>query len=84
MWIVNPSKFQAIVLQKGNNNNNTNTLNIKKILINTSKSVKLLGITTDKKLNFEENNSVLCRKASLKLNAVSRFQKYMRKQKKRH
>ena len=44
--IVNPGKFQTIVLQQGNTNNSTNiTLNIEDITINTLKSVKLLGIT---------------------------------------
>ena len=63
--IVNPEKFQTIVLLKGNRNNNTkSTLNIENIIINTSKSVKLLGITIDNKLNFEEHISVLCKKAS--------------------
>ena len=48
--IVNPDKLQAIVLQKGNKNNNpNNTLNIENITINPSKSVKLLGITIDNK-----------------------------------
>ena len=48
--IVNPDKLQAIVLQKGNKNNNTNNiLNIENITINPSKSVKLLGITIDNK-----------------------------------
>ena len=79
--IVNPDKFQATVLQKENKNNNTNiTLNIKNITINTSKLVKLLGITTDNKLNFEKHISVLCKKASVQLNAISHLQKHMRKQ----
>ena len=30
--------------------------------INTSKSVKLLGITIDYKLNFEEHIAILCKK----------------------
>ena len=52
--ILNPDKFQAIVLQKYCNNTNI-TLNIENITINISKSVKLLGITIDNKLNFEEH-----------------------------
>lgn len=48
-------KFQATVSQIGYKNNNTNiTLNIESITINTLKSVKLLGITIDNKINFEE------------------------------
>ena len=53
---VNRDKFQAIVLQKGNNNNTNIKLNIEDIAI--SKSVKLLGIIIDHKLNFEEHFSV--------------------------
>ena len=61
--IVNPDKLQAIVLQKGNKDNNTNiTLNIENITINTSKSVELLETTINNKLNFEEHISVLCKK----------------------
>ena len=81
--IINPDKFQAIALQKRNKNNNTNiALNIENITIKTSKSVKLSGITIDNKLNFEEHISVLCKKASLQINAISRFQSYMGKKKK--
>ena len=76
--ILNPAKFQTIILQKGNKNNNTNiTLNIENITVNTSKSVKLLGTTSI--TTFEEHIYLLCKKASLQLNAISRLQKYMRK-----
>ena len=58
-------------------NNNTN------ITLNIEKSVKLSGIITIyNKLNFEEHVSVLCKKASLQLNAISPLQKYMEKKKK--
>ena len=80
--IINPDKFQAIALQKRNKNNTNVTLNIENITIKTSKSVKLSGITIDTKLNFGEHISVLCKKASLQINAISRFQSYMGKKKK--
>ena len=68
-------KFQAMELEKGNGNNNTNiTISIENITINISKSMKLLEITVDNKLNFEEHISVLCKKASLQLNGISRLQ----------
>ena len=55
---------------------NTNiTLNIENIAINTSKSVNIL--------NFEDHVSVLCKKASLQLNAINGLQKYMGKKEKR-
>ena len=82
--IVNPDKFKAIVLEKGNKNNNINiTLNIENITINTSKLAKLLGITIDNKLNFEEQITVDCKKASLQLNAITRLQNYMGKKEKK-
>ena len=41
------------------------------------KSVKLLGVTIDQKLNFSEHVENLCRKASMKLHALARVSKYM-------
>ena len=40
-------------------------------------SVKLLGITTDNKLNFEEHVSKLCQEVSNKLHALGRVGNYM-------
>ena len=74
IMIVNPDKFQAIILQVGNKSNNTIiTLNIENITINTSKSVKLLGIRIDSKINLKEHSSALCKKASLQLNLIHVF-----------
>ena len=59
--IANPDEFQSIVLQKGNKSKSKyNKLNIENITINITKSVELLGVTIEKKLNFEEHISVLC------------------------
>ena len=41
------------------------------------KSVKLLGVTIDQKLNFSEHVTNLCQKASRKLHALARISKYM-------
>ena len=41
------------------------------------KSVKLLGVIIDQKLNFCEHVTHLCRKASIKLHALARISKYM-------
>ena len=46
-------------------------------IINGSTSVKLLGITIDNKLNFEEHVSNRCKKVSLKLHALARIANYM-------
>ena len=60
-------------MEKSENTNNT--LNIENVTINTIKSDELLGVTTNKKLNFKKHISVLC-KASLLLNTINCFQKY--------
>jgi len=41
------------------------------------KSVKLLGVIIDQKLNFSEHVTILCQKASRKLHALARISKYM-------
>ena len=53
------------------------SLNIDQQLITGSNSVKLLGITIDNKLSFDEHISKLCKKASLKLPALSRVSSYL-------
>ena len=40
-------------------------------------SVKLLGIETDNKLNFEKNISNICKKASNQLNEICRLETSM-------
>ena len=43
-------------------------------------TVKLLGITIDNKLNFEEHLSELCKKVFMQLNAISHLQRFMGKE----
>ena len=50
--------------------------------IETKNTVKLLEITIDNKLNFEEHISELCKKASMQFNAISRLQRFMCKEQK--
>ena len=57
-------------------------LEIESAKIETKKTVKLLGITIDNKLNFEEHIFELCKKASMQLNAISRLQRFMGKEQK--
>ena len=42
-------------------------------------SAKLLGVTFDDKLNFNEHVEILCRKASLQINAIVRLAKFLDK-----
>ena len=75
--IVNPIKFQEMVLQKQDKNSQTNSLNIDNKIIEITKSVKLHGITSDSELRFDEHISNLFNKASMQLNAINRLQRYM-------
>lgn len=69
---VNTSKFKIIFI---NNLSPLDTLQIEinKQIIKPVKDVKLLGITIDSGLNFDEHISKICRSASNKLNALVRL-----------
>ena len=71
--IVNPDKFQAIVVKRNSNMNDQYTLDIDGNGVTLDKSVKLLGIHTDHELPFDRRIFPLCRKASNRLNAISRL-----------
>ena len=55
--------------------------NIEKEKITCSQSVKLLGVMIDKKLNFKDHVSKICKKASQKIHALARISNYMSKDK---
>ena len=80
--IVNPDKFQAMILQNSRNSKNHEPvkLEIESVKIETNNTVKLLGITIDKKLNFEEHISELCKKASMQLKAIILLQRFLGKE----
>ena len=75
--IVTSDKFQAMFLETTNENSNFCNLQIDNNEIETTNSVKLLGITIDSKLNFDSHISDLCNKASMQLNALNRLRKYI-------
>ena len=52
-------------------------VNISGYLIKESDKEKLLGVTIDKKLNFNSHVHSLCKKASQKLHALARISTYM-------
>ena len=56
--------------------NTNNTVNIK-IANFDSKSEKLLGVTFDHELSFDDHVSELCKKTSRKIHALSRVKWYM-------
>ena len=52
-------------------------INVGEEIIECEKSVKLLGVTLDNQLNFNEHVSNICKKASQKLHALSRISHYL-------
>ena len=55
--IVNPDKFQAIVVKKNCRMKDSYALNINKQTINSENCVKLLGIEIDNTLSFEKRKN---------------------------
>ena len=76
--IANPDKFQDIILSK-NATNLTHKVRIYDNEIETTKSVKLLGVEIDYQIKFNWRISTLCSKAAMQLNALYILQKYMGK-----
>ena len=74
--IVTPDKFQAM-LQDKRNANNQSCLKINNQTIKTTNFVKSLGINIDNKLNFDSHISDLCKKTSRQLNALNHLRAYI-------
>ena len=68
----NPDKFHLIL----NNSDENLMVKIEDSQVFNSKSKKLLGITIDNNLTFNEHVSNLCKKASQKLHALARVSGY--------
>ena len=68
--IANPTKFQAIIINKCGRHNEQPQLKIGNETITSKKVVKLLGIKIDFKLNFSTHIKELCRKADGQLNGL--------------
>ena len=75
--IVNPKKFQAIIINRPNRSNHNWYLTINNAEIKSKESVTILGIEIDNKLNFEKHVSTICKKANNQLNAISRIGKHL-------
>ena len=71
--VVNPKKFQAIIINRQNRSNHNCPLTINNAEINSKELVTLLSIEIDNKLNIEKHVSTICKKANNQLNAISRI-----------
>ena len=74
---INPGKCHFLVC----NHPKEVSIILENEIINNSNSVKLLGVTIDKKLDFNEHVTGLCKKANQKLHALARISNYMNKDK---
>ena len=79
--IVNTSKFQAMILSS-DKKEKKHDLKINHSIISSEKSVTLLGIESDNKLNFEKKVANICQKANNELNAIGRIQNFLGKKEK--
>ena len=67
--IVNPKKFQTIIIKRQNKSNHNYCLTINNVEIKSKKSVTLLGIEIDI-LKIEKQVSTVCKKVNNQLNAI--------------
>ena len=74
--IINPDKFQPVILDKEKSNLTNVPLTIDNQTIKRVPSVELLGIHLDDKLNFNLHISNICRSAAKQLNALIRLKSY--------
>ena len=81
--MVNPGKFQAIIIDKRKKCHTNETLKIGDKIIKASSSVKLLGVQTDNQLNFNVHISNICRSAANQFNALIRLKRFFSLLKKR-
>ena len=75
----NPDKFHLLLSIPDDNL----LVNVDQYEIHNSTNEKLLGVTFDNKLTFNEHVSGLCKKASQKLHALSRISRFMTTEKRR-
>ena len=75
--IVNPNKFQAILLNKSKSTHVKATMNIRDKKIESLSAVKLLGIEINNKLNFNNHINTICRSAANQLNALIRLRRFL-------
>ena len=75
--IVNPDKFQVIIIDKKKGDHTNENVVIDNKQIKTVSSVELLGIQLDDKFNCSPHMSNICKSAANQLNALIRLQKFL-------
>ena len=77
--IVNPGRFQAMVINRFGKIENRHQIYIDDKKLTSEHSVKLRGIEIDNQLKCDSHVSTLCQKTRSKLNAIGRLGKYFGK-----
>ena len=76
--IANPNKFHALFVKK-KDQKNTSGINLDFLgqSIQSTETVKVLGVTLDYKLNFDPHISNICKKAASQLNVLKRLKSFI-------
>ena len=75
--IVNPNKFQAILLNKSKSTHVKDTMNIGNEKIESLSVVKLLKIEIGNKFNFNNHINTICRSAADQLNVFMGLKRFL-------
>ena len=75
--IVNPGKFQAIILDKKKNNHTQEIIKIDNNGVKVKSSIKLLGVQIDAELNFNLHTASICRSVANQLNSLIKLRKFL-------
>ena len=75
--IVNPDKFQAIVLNKKRSNLTNTNFQVDNQVIKLVSSVELLGFQIDHELTFNLHISKICKSVANQLNALRRLKQFL-------
>ena len=77
IWIVNPEKFQEIILDEQKHDYSIETIKFDNKTIETVSSNKLLGVQLDGKLNINLQVSNICESAANQLSALIRLNNFL-------
>ena len=81
---VNPEKFQVMLMKPSFfTTEMPTTFNINNVCLKTQNSVKLLGITIDERLKFDEQVNNMCQRASKQLKVMYRFKQVFKEKEKK-